>query len=97
VEYVSKSIGVDELPFNGLFTLQQDNVLVMAERPDWVRDPETGQRLYISDMWVSSQEVKCPVCSNKDYHGFVTFQGSEKFVFACKGCKKFIWARVSNE
>jgi len=95
MEYISKNVSVDELPFDGLFIISNDDgSLIIAERPDWVRDPETGQRLYIDEMWISSQEVRCPQCGDTDHHGFITFQGEEKFVIACKRCKNFIWARV---
>lgn len=89
--YISQDVLVDELPFHGLFILQKDNVLVLADKPDWVRDPTTGQRLYISSMWVSEVEVACPACGYAGRHGLVTFDESNKFVLACNKCKNFVW------
>ena len=96
MNYISKDVTVDELPFAGIFVIQQDDTLIIAERPDWVRDPSTGQRVYIDSMWISELEVKCPLCGYNNHHGFITFSDSEKFVIACIGCKNFIWAEVEG-
>ena len=91
MDYISQEVTVDELPFQGLFVKQKDNVLCLAERPDWVRDPQTGQRLYVSSMSVSESLVTCPVCKLENYHGIITFMDSPKFVIACSKCKNFVW------
>ena len=97
MEYISKLVTPDELPFNGMFVISSDDgSLLIADRPDWVRDPMTGQRVYIDQMWISELDVKCPICGLTGHHGFITFRESEKFVIACTGCKNFIWARVTS-
>jgi len=97
MEYMSKNVDVDELLFGGLFTLVQDGTLVIATQPDWVRNPNTGLRNYISDMWISEIEGKCPECGEMTKPGIITFKDTDEFVIACPKCKNFIWAKVSSE
>lgn len=92
---ISKTVRAGEMRFAGLFTFREDNRLVIAKRPDWVRDPVTGEKNYITDMFVPHLEFPCPKCGVVGRHGLVILKKG-RIIVCCTGCRQFIWVEVKN-
>lgn len=90
VNEVSKTIQVNETPFGGLFTIQQNNMLVVAQRPDWIRHPVNGSKVYIRNMFVPDHDGKCPNCGKWGRHGLIVTT-TNLIIVCCIACKQFVW------
>jgi hypothetical protein len=85
---------------NGFFIYENDECLVIASRPDWVRSPLSRQKLYIKDMHALKEPRKCPMCQFESRHGIITLQSNPDnigFVLVCRSCKQFVWLRAIKE
>lgn len=91
-EEMSKTVKVDEMPFDGLFIIQNENMLMIANRPDWVRHQD-GSKIYVKDMFVLQEKGRCPGCGAYGKHGVIVLEDSLMIV-CCVECKQFVWCRV---
>lgn len=94
MEELSREVSVDEMQYNGLFIIQDEDMLVVADAPDWVRYPITGEKLYIKHRWVADQDVRCPNCGESGRHGLITLE-NDLIIVCCKVCKKFTWVEIA--
>lgn len=94
MDEISKTIKVDEIQFSGLFIFQEDNMLVIASRPDWVRHPD-GSKLYIKDMFVLQEGGRCPECGASGKHGVVVLE-NDLMIVCCTECKQFVWCSIGR-
>jgi hypothetical protein len=87
--------------YDGVFILQDDNTLVLAKTPHYVIAPHDlgadigGQKLYIRDAWVNSEEMECPMCGEQGKYGLIQLI-NEMVIVACTNCKQFIWTKLRN-
>lgn len=93
MQEMSRNVSVEDMQFGGLFVVQQDNMVLLSNGPDWVRHPTTQEKVYILSRYVSEQDVKCPSCGEYGRHGLVILE-QNWIVVCCKACKQFVWCRV---
>lgn len=93
MQEISQDVSVNDMQFSGLFTIQQDNMLLLSNGPDWVRHPITQEKVYILNRYVPEQDVRCPGCGEYGRHGLVILE-QNLLVVCCKCCKKFTWCRI---
>lgn len=43
MDEISRTVTADEMHFGGLFTLQEDNMLVITSKPDWAMQLIKGE------------------------------------------------------
>lgn len=93
MEKISQTVTVGEMQFGGLFILQEDNMLVVMDRPpDWVIDPQ-GVKVYIKHMFVPEKEVPCPKCKAMGKHGVVVLKDN-RLIVCCRSCNEFVWCKI---
>lgn len=94
MQEMSREVSVEEMQYSGLFIIQEENVILLADAPDWVRYPLTGEKMYIKSRWIAEQDITCPNCGESGRHGLVILEDSLVIV-CCSACKQFTWAEIS--
>jgi len=93
---ISKQVTVEDQMkglFGGMFTIQKDDMLVIGQRPDWVRHPLTQEKFYVQDMFVADYEIMCPACRGRGKHGIIILEKPGMAVLCCVNCKQFVWTK----
>ena len=93
---VDKTMSTEEFMqdmFSGMFVFDGtdeigESCLIVSTRPDWVIYPETGEKMYVLDMFVMDKEAVCPNpdCGEDARHGLVVLKNG-MYIVCCPKCK----------
>lgn len=99
MDEMSKTVEPDEVEFGGLFTIQEDGMMVITDRPDWVKNPKTGKKYYVRSMWAAEQNIPCPRCKVEGKHGIIVAADppeADIIIICCQECKRFVWTKLAQ-
>lgn len=86
-----RSVGDPHVSVHDVSEELGEPAVMLAERPDWVRRPDTGEQLRVLDATI--RQMSCPSCQTQvKSHVLILEQDIE--VMECSACQQFMFYRT---
>lgn len=90
-------MGKDKKVGDSIFVTEIDEGVSIIGKPDFVKNPMTGELERILHVAIMDKKTYCPGCKKENDPGIeITVTETELCIYACKKCNRFVWFRTKK-